>query len=356
MKSTFKFLALLLAVSHFSFGQDVTKKIDSIVKGYHLNNPKVGISIGFIQNNNEYYTAYGNLSRESNTNINKNSVFEIASITKIITSNLIAQAVNEQKINTDDYIDNYLPKQYVLDKNIKQKIKISDLASHQSGLPDIDFRELIIANPQQPVKDVTRKTLSNMINNCSELVDYGQYRYSTVGYTLLGQILETLYNKSYDDILREKLITPLQMTNTLTTDSDVDNKTIGYNTEGGSQEFFNWSVVAPAGLVKSNASDMVLYLKALLNKENGIAKAAMLTEKVYYKSEKGEIGLGINILKDGSNTLYLKSGDSMGQSSMLCYNRDQNWGIIILLNQRNSKLRGQLLNDIYENILKKKVE
>ncbi len=184
MKNTLKFLSLLLLVSHFSFGQNIRTGIDAIVKSYHQNDPEIGISVGFIKDNEEYYTAYGTLSKKRIIQINKNSVFEIGSITKIITSNLIAQAIIEEKIRPDDYIDNYLSKEYVLQKNIRQKIKISDLASHQSGLPDIDFKALIKNNPQQPVSIVDIKTLSAIINNCSELIDYGTYRYSTISYII----------------------------------------------------------------------------------------------------------------------------------------------------------------------------
>ena len=81
-------------------------------------------------------------------------------------------------------------KEYILHQNLRNKIKISDLASHQSGLPDIDFPKLIEQDPQQPVNNVTAQTLATIINNCSELKDYGKYRYSTIGYTLLGQIVE----------------------------------------------------------------------------------------------------------------------------------------------------------------------
>ncbi|MBB6498618.1 serine hydrolase domain-containing protein [Pedobacter cryoconitis] len=352
MKTSLKFLAALLLVSNFSFGQDISKKIDSIIKDNYKKNPDVGISVGFIKNNEEYYTAYGNLNAGSQTEINKNSIFEIASITKILTSNLIAQAVIDHKIKTDDYIDNFLPKEYVLHENLKNKIKISDLASHQSGLPDIDFGKLIELNPQQPVNSVTEKTLATIINNCRELTDYGKYRYSTIGYTLLGQILEKVYNKSYDEIIREKIIDPLQMTNTLTKDFNVKNRTIGHNPNGGIQEFFKWNITASAGLVKSNASDMVTYLKAVLNKETAIGKAAIITEKLFYKDENRELGLGVNIITDDKNTIYLKSGDSMGQSSIIFYNRSKNWGIIILLNQRNSKMRQNLLDKIYDTILK----
>ncbi|PBJ15709.1 serine hydrolase [Flavobacterium sp. ACN6] len=352
MKTSVKILAGLLIISNISFGQDITKKIDSIIKGNYQKNPNVGISVGFVQNNKEYYTSYGNLNAETQTKIDKNSIFEIASITKILTSNLIAQAVNENKIKTDDYIDNFIPKEYVLHPNLKNKIKISDLASHQSGLPDIDFAKLIELNPQQPVSIVTQETLTALVNNCTELKDYGKYRYSTIGYTLLGQILEKVYHKSYDEIIREKIIIPLKLKNTFTTDFNVKNITTSHNPEGGIQEFFNWNITAPAGLVKSSTSDMVTYLKAVLNKDNAVGKAALITEKIFYKDEKREIGLGLGIMTDDKNTIYSKSGDSMGQSSIICYNRAQNWGIIILLDQRNSKMRQELVNQIYDTVLK----
>jgi CubicO group peptidase (beta-lactamase class C family) len=352
MKCTLLIFTVLLSTTNFSFGQDITKRIDSLIKSNYIKNPDVGISVGFIKNNEEYYTAYGKLNKESQIDINKYSIFEIASITKILTSNLIAQAAIDNKINLDEYIDNYLPNEYVLHKNLKNKIKISDLASHQSGLPDLDFGKLIELNPQQPVSSVTKKTLISIINNCSELNDYGKYRYSTIGYTLLGQILEKVYSKSYDKIIRNQILKPLQMTSTLTKDFNVKNITSGYNPTGGIQEFFKWNITASAGLVKSNASDMIKYLKAILTKENPISKAAILTEKIFYKDEKREMGLAININTDDKNTFYLKSGDSMGQSSIICYNRIENWGIIILLNQRNSKMRQDLLNEIYETILK----
>ena len=352
MKTSLKFLAGLLLISTSSFGQDIYKRIDSIISDNYAKNPKSGISVGFIKNNQEHYIAFGNLSAESQVKIDKNTIFEIASITKILTSNLIAQAVNDHKIKIDDYIDAYLPKAYVLHEKLQNKIKISDLASHQSGLPDIDFAKLIELDPQQPTNYVTLKILASIINNCTELQDYGKYRYSTIGYTLLGQIVETVYGKSYDQIISGNIIRPLKLKNTCTREFNVRNRTTGYNPNGGVQEFFKWNITAPAGLVKSSAADMVTFLKEVLNKETVIGKASILTEKSCYKAENRELGLGINIMTDEADTIYLKSGDSMGQSSIICYNRAKNWGIIILLNQRNSKMRQDLLNNIYDTVLK----
>ncbi len=351
MKHIIPFLSILLFTTYCSFAQGDTKQLDSIVQSFHKNHPEISVSVGFVKNDIEFYTAYGNLSKESSVKVDKDAVFEIASITKIMTANLIAQAALENKLKVNDYIDAYLPKQYVLHKNIQQKIKISDLAAHISGLPDISFKELIAQNPQQPTSAVTSKTLTTLVNGCTELKDYGTYRYSTIGFVLLGQILETVYNKSYDAILLEKIGTPLQLTNTLTTNFDVPNKTVGYNKEGGTQEFFIWNIVAPAGLIKSTAADLLTYTKALLEKDSNIGKAAQMTEKVIHVEDGDGIGLGIVVVEDNGNTLYLKSGDSMGQTSVLCYNRAKNWGIIILMNHANSSLRSELLNTIYAKVL-----
>ncbi|MNE73482.1 hypothetical protein D3C80_1694980 [compost metagenome] len=57
---------------------------------------------------------------------------------------------------------------------------------------------------------------------------------------------------------------------------------------------------------------MITFLKAVLDKETPIGKGAIMTEKVFYKDEKREMGLGTNIITDDKNTIYLKSGDSMG--------------------------------------------
>lgn len=277
---TLKLLTTLLFITSNIFSQGVYQKIDSLIKDAHSKNPKISFSVGFVKNDTEFYTSHGNLDRENNIKVDKNSLFEIASITKILTSNLIAKAQLEGKLNTNDFIDAYLPKAYQLHKNLQQKIKISDLASHQSGLPDIDFRALIIANSQQPIDAVNQQTLSEIINNCSALIDFGNYRYSTIGYVLLGQILETVYNKTYPELLNYKLINPLKLTSTFSTEFTRANKVQGYNPDGGTQELFNWNITGPAGLVKSNTVDIITYLKAVLNENTSLGKAALLCEKV----------------------------------------------------------------------------
>ncbi len=351
-KNTISSILFLLFLSNVTFSQEEFLKIDSLIMATYNKDKDISISVGVYKNGTEFYTSYGNLSRENSAKVNEHSLFEIASITKILTSNLIAQAVIENEIKLDDFIDNYLPKQYQLHKNIQHKIKISDLASHQSGLPDIDFRTLITANPQQPTSTVNKELLTDLINNEDALLDYGNYRYSTIGYVLLGQILETIYNKTYAEIITEKIIFPLKMDRTFTTNFSTENKMTGYNPDGGAQEFFNWNIVASAGLVKSSAADMISYIKAVLDSNNNIGTAAELTETIFYNKDSRQLGLGINVLNEEESTVYAKTGDTMGQSSIVGYDRENNWGVVIFINQRNHKLRQSLFNEIYEIIKK----
>ena len=72
--------------------------------------------------------------------------------------------IYEGKLKIDNFIDNYLPKEYILSEKIKGKLKISDLASHQSGLPDFDFGKLIELNPKQPL-DIRKEAIHSIIND-----------------------------------------------------------------------------------------------------------------------------------------------------------------------------------------------
>ena len=89
-------------------------------------------------------------------------------------------------------------------------------------------------------------------------------------------------------------------------------------------------------------------MDALLSEDSLLYSASRIAEERYYKDDNISIGLGINILSDASETIYAKTGDSMGQSSVMAYNRKEKWAIVLFMNQRNSKLRNELFNTIYE--------
>ena len=345
---------ILLTTTQLVLGQSLAKKIDSISLAIHTKNPKVAISIGFIDNGKDYFINYGKISRDSHIKVDENTIYEIGSITKLLTANLMAQAQSEEKLHSNDFIDNYLPSEYILSEKIKGKLKISDLASHQSGLPDFDFKKLMALNPKQPL-DVSKETIHSIINDSTGLVGYGNYRYSNISYVLMGMMLEKIYAMDFDVLVKEKILMPAKMANTLTTNFDVKKKVTGYDINGKQQEYFVWnSIAAPAGLLKSNTSDMTKFLKAILSNKGKIAKATSITERTFYKNTQMEIGFGQEIERNGEDVFFHKSGDTFACSSILAYNKKNNWGVIILINQHNSNLIRELINTIYKEVLSKK--
>jgi CubicO group peptidase (beta-lactamase class C family) len=96
---------------------------------YFPNNTQ--ISFAFINGDNVNY--YG-IKRQNDSILylkNDQSIFEIGSITKLFTANLLAKSVINKKIKLDDYINDYLSVKF---KNGK-KISFKSLANHSSGLP-----------------------------------------------------------------------------------------------------------------------------------------------------------------------------------------------------------------------------
>ena len=89
------------------------------------------ISIAFINGNNINY--YGvKRQNDSITYINNSQqIFEIGSITKVFTANILANAVIENKIKLGDNINDYLD----LEFNNNTQISFNSLANHTSGLP-----------------------------------------------------------------------------------------------------------------------------------------------------------------------------------------------------------------------------
>lgn len=340
---------LCIFISNLCFTQDKTAEIDSIIKATYALNPDIGISVGFVYDKDQHFFNYGNVNRTGIQKVDSQTSFEIGSITKLLTSYLIIQQVEAGKINLDSVIDNYLPSKIILNSAIKNKIRVSDLASHQSGLPDFNFEHLMMINPMQPLDEVTKEMVDSILTNTSDLNSLGSYKYSNISYVLLGSILENVCNDSYENILQKNLLTPFKMNKTLTSAFNGNNQSSGHNAKNEQMVFFNWnSIIGPAGLLKSNSVDMLKFVIELLNDDNESISHKLTN--TYFKNTFIELGIGLNILKENGNIIYAKTGDTLGQSSVLAFNPEKKWGVIILTNQANSTAR--LLFSEIKKILK----
>lgn len=194
--------------------------------------------------------------------------FQIASMTKSFTAMLIMQLVAENKLELDQPISTYL-KEYP--KAQGDQITIHHLLTHSSGLGQDKTNKEKHNRPEAMVHQFSSVPL--------EFTPGEHFQYSNSGYTLLGYIIETVTEKTYEELLQEKIFDPLQMHSSGFHKHRpiIKNMASGYYKNFGEYydtESSDESTAYAAGAIYSTVGDMFLWDQAL-NKETLVAKKNM---------------------------------------------------------------------------------
>src|ERR1041384_1380996 len=190
-----KHITLFVAVLiHIGANAQTRADLQKSVSDFQKSHPSYGLSIGIVKADSTYYFQMG-------TGVTQETVFEIGSLTKTFTGLLLGIAVERKKIPADASIDKYLPVNVKLRPSLKNRVKMTDLASHQSGLPNFNddqyIMELFKNDPEQPFRSVDSKYLYHVISNTDTLHNYGTYQYNNFAYGLLGQLLSNQAGVQY---------------------------------------------------------------------------------------------------------------------------------------------------------------
>lgn len=301
------------------------------------------IAIAIINSDSiEYYGIYRD--RDTLKNIyNADFAFEIGSITKLFTAEILAQLILENKIKLEKRIGLYF--------NSKSNITIKQLANHTSGLPrkppNIEIPPLKdFLNPYKYynvklMNSFIKKSMNEYSSNLNE------YRYSNIGFGILGQIFSNVEKKQYETILQERICTPLEMHNTTTDLSKIKDITI---TPGKflhiSMPHWELNALKGAGAIKSTCEDLSKFVQFQFDTTH---QSALLTrQKTFFKKDNIAIGLAWHIIpqKSGKN-LYFHNGGTGGYRSSLLVDMEKKKGIVVLSNiSVFDKKRGKLIDDI----------
>jgi CubicO group peptidase (beta-lactamase class C family) len=171
----------------------------------------------------------------------------IASCSKWLTAALMMQFVDEGKLSLDDKINKWLPE---FEKYFKNYITVRQCLSHMTGISD----EGILLK-----KILQRKRFSSLEEEVNYIASQkiranpgSDFWYGNVGLNIAGRILEVISKKKFDQLIKQKLLTPLGMRKTTFSTMDA-------------------SAVNPSGGAQSTADDYMKFLAMLLNngKHNG---------------------------------------------------------------------------------------
>ena len=273
--------------------------------------------------------------------INKNSIFEIGSITKVFTSVALVEMVRQGDVKLLDPVSTYLPDTVKVPSKENTQIKLIDLSTHSSGLPRLPSN-MPISDPSNPYFDYTYEQLYAFLSNYKLKRKIGhKVRYSNLGFGLLGHALSNANGTSFHDLITEKVLTPLDMrfTGVKLTPQMQSLIVKGHNKKGIAVSLWDLPTMAGAGALRSNMTDMLKFLAANISEpDTKLIKSIHETHSPQLKiSNKKNIGLAWGIGKD-QPILIGHSGGTGGFSSLIAFDPKKKVGLVLLSNTNKSSV------------------
>jgi len=208
---------LLFLYLFFSMNSLFAQSIQADADRHHSDwqQPSESVVMAHHADNSTQYGSAG-LTKEGGFKPEKNTIFEIGSITKVFTSILLAEAVRENLAQFDDPVSTHLTELKFKKDSPFQSITLSELATHTSGLPRLPVDLSDGADRENPYVHYNEQRLTQSLIDFrnKQLENPGEYSYSNYGTGILGYVLTQIYEQTYRDLLKEKILDPLNMTST----------------------------------------------------------------------------------------------------------------------------------------------
>lgn len=207
--------------------------------------------------------AYGRKNNQENGLNDINTVFDMGSITKQFTAAGILKLSMQNKVSVDDNLSKY----FDAVPNDKKDIAIHQLLTHSSGLR---------AGIGGDYETITEEEFLEQVFDSELISPVGErFKYSNVGYSLLGLIIEKASGMDYESFLNLEIFEPSNMYHTgyIIPDWQQNEVANGYlnGVENNKPNEENWSDNGPYLNLKGNgglltrASDMLLWSQSIMN-------------------------------------------------------------------------------------------
>jgi CubicO group peptidase (beta-lactamase class C family) len=290
-----------------------------------------------------YARGFGHADLESATPARADTIYRIASNTKLFTSIAIMQLRDAGKLRLDDRVADILPW-----FNIRQRfpdakpITVRHLLTHTSGLPRDDHTPMW-TETAYPTRE---QIIAALPARETALVPETRWKYSNLGFALLGEIVESVGGQPYADFIHARIIDPLGMADTFVHLPDALRPRLatGYSRlswTGGQRRPEPFTISAGYTAAFNNASTVedlakFLMLQFRLDQTTDILRGDTLREmhRPHWVNPdwKAGWGLGFSVAREGDKTWVGHGGALLGHFSLQRFNPDDKSGIVVLTN------------------------
>jgi CubicO group peptidase (beta-lactamase class C family) len=236
-----------------TFAADTSDKVDEFVAAEMKAQQIPGVSLAVVKDGKPVLVeGYGLANVEHQVAVKPETIFQSGSVGKQFTAMAVMMLVEKGKIGLDDPITKYFPD----GPEAWKKIKVRNLLSHTSGIPDYETAHLIDLHKEYSEADLLKFAETLKL----DFPPGEKWKYSNTGYVLLGIIIHKASGQFYGDFLHERVFVPLGMTTArIISDRDiVPNRAQGYELVKGELKNQDWVAAS-----LNTTADGSLYLTSL---------------------------------------------------------------------------------------------
>jgi CubicO group peptidase (beta-lactamase class C family) len=303
-------------------------------------NDGIGLSIGVYDNGQRRFYNFGTSQLDGKYPPTQDTVYEIGSISKTFTGQLLARAVVEGRANLNDEPEKYLGIAYPNLGQDGEKIHLLHLANQTSQLvdniPDMTQVKAVEGEPLAAtrMRVLSRYTPEEMLLQLHRVAPRrapGDYPiHSNVASMLLGVVLQKIYGESFDTVLTREIEKPLHMANGA--DPDVKLLAKGYTPENEPLPPFLAPMAWPSIGLRYSADDLLRYATWQLVERDASVKLAH--QPTWYTPDRSQSIALYWVVSDTSRGRRLNSsGGTYGFTADVELYPDARLALVLLSNK-----------------------
>lgn len=337
---------ILLLSTGILFSQDKSRQIEELLTKYYEYGQFNGSALVADDGEVIFSEGFGMANMEHDIPNTPNTKHRIGSITKQFTAALILQLVEEGKLELDKSISTYLPDYKGPAADV---VTIHHLLTHSSGIPSYtsfpNFFEEESRDPRTPKEFV--KVFSD---STLQFTPGERFVYNNSAYFLLGHIIEEVTGKSYEQVLQENILDPLDMKDTGYDHHStiIKNRATGYEKDGDgyvNAPYLDMSLPYAAGSLYSTVEDLYKWDRALYKNEilSEESKKLMFTPQMPDGNSQYGYGWSIGALPLGNSNdsipIVAHGGGINGFNTLIVRFPEEDDLVVLLNNTGGTRLR-----------------
>jgi CubicO group peptidase (beta-lactamase class C family) len=344
--------------------------VEQLLKDW--NTPGIGVGI-VVTDKLVFAKGYGYRDYENKLPFTPTTLCQIASNSKLFTAVSAGMLVEEGKLTWDQPVRQAVPTIQFYNDSLNNSVTLRDMLSHRTGVTRHDliwfkspftrkelFEKLKYLEPQQPIRET--------------------FLYNNLMFSAVGYIIELKSGKTWEEFVRERILTPLDMPTSGFTVADMlrqPDHGVPFREKRDSFELYkipyyeDTEGVAPAGAVISSIEELSHWLIALMNdgKYNGkqvlpanVLKATLqpaiglpnsMGESLgFWEQLNPDYGMGRQTASYRGHLITFHGGDLPGFHSQISFLPNEKIGVIVfVISDHSAPLYNVVSYNVYERLL-----